>query len=116
MRKVLADQNFNGAILSGLKAQIPGLDVIRTEDVGIKRFRDEQILVWASENGRIVLTHDAKTFVAAAYDRLALGETFFGVVLVPANMTIRTAIEELVILLSCTDDDELYNRVIRLPL
>lgn len=90
--------------------------MVRTEDAGMKRFKDEQILDWAAENGRLILTHDAKTFVAAAYERMGEGKDLSGVVLVPANLAIRTAIDELVILLICTLDDELHNRVIRLPL
>lgn len=116
MKKILADQNFTGAILQGITARIPDLDVVRTEDVGIKRYQDEQILDWACENGRVVLTHDAKTFVNTAYDRLAAGKSFPGVILVPANLTIGDAIEELVTLLTCSEDNELNDRVIRLPL
>lgn len=116
MKKILADQNFTGAILEGLRSRLPELDIVRTEDLGIKRFRDEQILEWAAENERLIVTHDAKTFVKEAYERLAAGSTFNGVVLVPASLTIGTAIEELVVLFLCTADDELNDRVIRLPL
>lgn len=116
MKKILADQNFTGAILEGLRSRLPELDIVRTEDLGIKRFRDEQILEWAAENERLIVTHDARTFVKAAYERLAAGMNFNGVVLVPASLSIRNAIDDLVILIDCTADDELRNRVIRLPL
>ncbi len=116
MRKILADQNFTGAILEGLRLRLPEIDLERTEDLGIKRFRDEQILQWAAENERLILTHDAKTFVHAAYDRLAIGMSFNGVVLVPTSLAIGTAVEEIIILLHCTSDDEVLDRVIRLPL
>src|SRR5690349_16492792 len=116
MKKILADQNFTGAILEGLRLHLPELDIVRTEDLGIKRFRDEQILEWAAENERLILTHDAKTFVRAAYERLAAGMNFSGVVLVPASLSIGSAVDELIILIDCTSDEELHNRVIRLPL
>jgi predicted nuclease of predicted toxin-antitoxin system len=116
MKKILADQNFTGAVLEGLRLRVPELDVLRTEDVGIKRFQDEQILAWAADEDRLILTHDAKTFVHAAYERLAKGVHFSGVVLVPANLSIGAAIDEITILLLCTSDDELRDRVVRLPL
>lgn len=116
MKKILADQNFTGAILEGLRSRVPELDIVRTEDLGFKRFRDEQILEWASANERLIVTHDARTFVNAAYERLAAGMNFNGVVLVPASLSIGSAIDELVILIDCTADEELHSRVIRLPL
>lgn len=116
MKKILADQNFTGAILNALSARFPELDIVRTEDLGIKRYRDEQILEWAEANQRLILTHDARTFVGIAYERLAAGGTFCGVVLVPASLMIRAAADDLTILIACTEDKELYNRVIRLPL
>lgn len=116
MKKILTDQNFTGAIISGLLSRIPDLDLVRTEDVGIKQSTDAQILSWAASEERLILTHDAKTFAAAAFERLSEGQMFYGVVLVPANLAVRFAIDDLEVLILCTNDDELYDRVIRLPI
>ena len=97
-------------------ARIPDLDFVRTEDVGLKRFHDKTILEWAASEERLVLTHDARTFSRFAYEMMAKEADFFGLIVVPNSLAIRRAIEELMIVLLCTDDDELLNKVLRLPL
>jgi hypothetical protein len=44
MKRILTDQNFTGAIITGLLSRIPDLDLVRTEEAGIKHFTDTQIL------------------------------------------------------------------------
>ncbi len=114
MKKILTDQNFDGPILRGLQARIPDLDVVRTEDMGLKRFHDRDILTWAANEGRLILTHDARTFIHFAYERMAEGKFFCGVVMIPDTMPRGRAIEELEILIQCTSDNELHNTVVRL--
>ena|SRR5438552_4238936 len=116
MKRIITDQNFDGPTLRGLLARIPDLDVVRTEDIGLKRFHDTNILQWAAAEGRLILTHDARTFVDFAYERMARGQDFCGVIVVPVSLSIRRSIEELRIVIECTADDELYNTVVRLPL
>jgi predicted nuclease of predicted toxin-antitoxin system len=116
MKKILTDQNFDGPTLRGLIARIPDLDVVRTEDVGLKRFHDKDIIEWAAEENRLILTHDARTFIDFAYKQMTRGKNFCGVVVVPRSLSIRRSIEELMTVILCTDDDELYNTVVRLPL
>jgi hypothetical protein len=47
MKKILTDQNFDGPTLRGLVARILDLDFVRTEDIGLKRYQDPNILEWA---------------------------------------------------------------------
>lgn len=44
MIRILADQNFNGNILRGLKDRIPELDCITTSEIGIEKFPDDKLL------------------------------------------------------------------------
>jgi predicted nuclease of predicted toxin-antitoxin system len=61
MLRLLADENFNGDIVRGLLLRQPTLDVVRVQDVGLIGTDDSEILAWAAENNRIVLTHDRAT-------------------------------------------------------
>ena len=116
MKKILTDQNFDGPTLRGLLSRIPDLDLVRTEDIGLKGFADPDILAWAAEEDRLILTHDAKTFSRFAFKRMAQGKKFSGLILVPHNLSTRRAIEELMIVILCSTEDELQNAFMRLPM
>ena len=61
MLRLLTDENFNGDIIRGLLLREPDLDLVRVQDVGLAGNDDQEILAWAAENDRIVLTHDRAT-------------------------------------------------------
>ncbi len=94
MIKILADQNFNGRILRGLKARIPELDVVETKIFGLEAFTDHQLLDWAADQDRIILTHDERTFHIFAYEKMTKGEKMSGVIVVPDQTPIGRAIDD----------------------
>ena len=116
MRKVLTDQNFDGPTFRGLLLRIRDLDVVRTEDIGLKGFEDPDILAWAAEEDRLILTHDARTFPQFAFERMARAKKFSGLVIVPRNLSIRRAIEDLMIIILCSADGEPHDTFVRLPM
>jgi hypothetical protein len=73
-------------------------------------------LAWAAAHNRVVITHNVNTMTRYAYTRLEAGQPVPGVVIVPKELAIGSAIEELVILLTCSSPEEFPNRVIHLPL
>jgi len=116
MISVLADQNFSGPILNGLKLRLPELDAVRTVDLGIGRYSDDKVLEWASTHNRVVLTHDLKTFERIAYERIESGKPVKGVILIPDSLSIGQAIEQFVLVLECSHDAEWQSFVLRLPI
>lgn len=116
MLRLASDENFNGAILSGLLARLVGLDVVRLQDVGLMQTPDPLVLAWAAAEGRILLTHDRRTVPPFAYDRVRAGEPMPGVIVVNNLMPIGQAIDELELLISCSLPDELRDRVVYVPL
>jgi Domain of unknown function (DUF5615) len=57
--KWLADECLDNDVIRGILRPSPRLDLIRAQDVfEIVGCDDKELLVWAAENGRIVLTHD----------------------------------------------------------
>ena len=73
MLRLLADENFNGDIVRGLQLRRPSLDIVRVQDVGLAGAEDPDILAWAAEHDRIVLTHDRATMANFAYERVVVG-------------------------------------------
>ena len=71
--RFLADENFNGKILRGVRRERPDADIVRVQDTPIYQAPDPTVLEWAAQEGRILLTHDIETMVGYANERLAAG-------------------------------------------
>lgn len=116
MIRLVTDENFDKDILQGLLRQRPDLDIVRVQDVGLISASDPRVLEWAAQEGRIVLTHDRKTFIPFAYERVATGQPMPGVCVVKATAPIGTAIEYILILLEIITAEEWENQVRFVPL
>lgn len=106
MLSLLSDENFNGDIIRGLFLRQPNLDLLRVQDVGLREVDDPAILAWAAMNERILLTHDRATMPDFAYNRLVAGELMAGIFVVNDRMPIRQAIDELLLLIDCSEQTE----------
>ena len=54
MLKLLADENFHGDIVRGLRRRYPDMDIERVQDVGLSGREDSAILAWAAQETRIL--------------------------------------------------------------
>jgi predicted nuclease of predicted toxin-antitoxin system len=116
MLKCLSDENFNGDLIRALAMRSPEIDIVRVQDVGLAGTEDSDVLKWAAENGRIVLTHDRATFPYQAYLRVISGETMPGAIIVGQNLLPRQVIEDLALIATCSSAEEWSGRVLYLPL
>jgi hypothetical protein len=116
MLRLLADENFNGAIVRGLLLRRSALDLVRVQDVGLSGASDPDILAWAGTNDRIVLTHDYRTMPDDATDRINAGQPMPGLFVVNDDLPIRQAIDELLLTEDCSEHAEWANQILRFPL
>lgn len=116
MLRLASDENFNGDIVRGLLFRLPELNLLRVQDVGLGGAIDPVVLAWAAENNRIILTHDRATLPNFAYERVVAGEAMPGVFVVNDRLPVGRAIEELVLVASCSDASDWVGRVLYLPL
>lgn len=116
MISFLVDQNFNERIIDGLTRREAELAFTHVRDVGLSAAPDELVLEWAAPRGLVLLTHDRRTIPPIAYDRVAAGLAMPGVFLVRDDMPIGQAIDELLIVASCLDEDECKDIVRYFPL
>jgi len=112
----LADENLDNRILRGLLRRQPELDIVRVQDLEIAGADDDTVLAWASRAGRILLTHDQRTVPEHAYDRIRRGEAIAGVIVVKDTLSIRQAIEEILLIAKATSQKEWIDQIQRLPL
>src|SRR5262249_51563757 len=116
MLRFLADENFNDDIVTGLLLRKPDLDIVRASHVSLGGVDDPGVLDWAAENGRIVLSSDRSTMPEPAWQRVADGLPMPGLILLRRRLSVREAIEEILIIEECTEQEEWVNQVTYLPL
>ncbi|HEX8396464.1 MAG TPA: DUF5615 family PIN-like protein [Pyrinomonadaceae bacterium] len=116
MIRFLTDEDFNRRILRGLKRRLPSLDVVRVQDVGLMMQPDSEVLEWAANENRIILTHDVTTMSKHAFDRVEQGLKMPGVIEISQDTPIGEAIEELILIAECSLENEWLNQVIYLPI
>jgi hypothetical protein len=112
----LADENFNADIVRGLLRHDPALNLLRVQDVGLRGAGDAEVLAWAGENDRILLTHDRATMPFFAYDRAAKMQPMAGVFIFEDRFPPGRAIDELLLILRCTEQADWRGRIVYLPL
>jgi len=116
MLRLLADENFNNDIVRGLLRRQPMLDIVRVQDVGLSGADDPAVLAWSAAQGRVLLTHDVSTITAHAYDRALRGELMPGVFEASRALPIAQVIEDILLLVECSLDNEWAGQVRYLPL
>ena len=116
MLRLLADENFSARVVRGLRQRSPQLDIVRVQDVGLMGADDPAVLVWAADEGRILLTHDVTTMTRYAFDRVLAGLPMPGVFAAGRAVSIGQAIEDILLLAECSLDDEWEGQVRYLPL
>ncbi|MCP3964108.1 MAG: hypothetical protein GY719_40275 [bacterium] len=116
MLRLLADENFNNAILRGLRLRNPDLDLVRVQDVGLSGEEDPVILEWAARHGRVLLTHDKATIPRFAYERVKAGQPMAGACEVSRSVPMSQAIDEILLIAECSDLSDWESQIRELPL
>ena len=115
MLPLLVDHDFNERILRAVQSRAE-VDVVMARAVGLKDKPDAALLAWAADKNRIVLSHDLETMPGFAVARLRGGQTMPGLILVPQELRIGKAIEELTMVALCSDPTEWQDMIIYIPL
>lgn len=116
MLRLLIDQDLDHVILRGLLLRVPKLDVVTAYQAGLGDASDPDLLAWAAEQQRVVVTHDRRTMPSHASDRIAAGESVAGVIIVSRRLSVSQVINDLEVIVSCRDVDEWENVIKNLPL
>ena len=116
MLRLLADENFNGDIVRGLLLRQPALDIVRIQDIELAGEDDPDILAWAANNNRILLTHDRATMPDYAYERVAAGQEMPGIFILNDRFPVGHAIDEILLTVDCSEPSDWIGRAVHLPL
>ncbi|MEQ1604556.1 MAG: DUF5615 family PIN-like protein [Pyrinomonadaceae bacterium] len=116
MIRFLADEDFSGPILAGVKRRLPDLDIIRVWDTRVRERPDPEVLEFAASEDRVILSHDLSSMEFHARARIQAGKVMPGLFLIRQSRPIGPSIEDIVTLAECSRDGEWTNRVEYLPL
>ena len=114
--RLAADENFNNDILRGIRRRLPDVDIVRIQDTEVYAADDPTVLAWTAQENRILLTHDVKTITRYAYERVEAELPMPGVVEVNAYLDIGQTINDLILFIECSLENEWEGQVIFLPL
>lgn len=116
MLRLLIDQDLDHVILRGLFFRVPNLDVITAHQAGLSSASDPEVLAWAAEQERILVTHDRRTMPYHAASRMTRAEKVAGIIVVSRQLPVSQVINDLEIMVSCSDMIEWENIIKHLPL
>mgnify|MGYP001588632836 CR=1 FL=1 len=116
MLRLLTDENLDGNITRGLVRRLPGVDLVRVQDVGLSGVDDPEILEWAAAEDRVVVTHDVATMTRFAYERIAGGLAMPGLIEIVGSATMGQAIDQLAFVVEYHEPGEMEGQVLYLPL
>lgn len=114
--RFLADENIDPDLVLGLRRRVEGIDIVRVQDVGLRTVDDPEILQWAANESRIVISHDIKTMPSFAGERLSTGLPMPGVILLRSTLSLAHAIDVLAAVAGASNAEEWNNQIAYLPL
>jgi len=104
MIRFLADENFNGVIVTGLRLLVPTVEILRIQDTELDQRPDPIILSWAAEKRYALLTHDVNTMPGYFYDRAKANQPLPLLFMVHNDKPIGAVIKSLQFIIE-TDDE-----------
>jgi predicted nuclease of predicted toxin-antitoxin system len=112
----ITDENISIALIDSLRAQVPTMDIVRVQEVGLLGADDPTILEWADTHGRILLTNDRRTIPDFVYQRLEQGLSTPGVIVFRPHSALGVLVKDIVAIAEASEAHEWVNQVIYIPL
>lgn len=91
----LVDQDLDNVIVTGLRHRVPDVDLIYVRDVGLDRSHDLELLKFAFEERRVILTHDAATMPMWFANRIDSGAERSGVIVIQQGSLLAPTIDQI---------------------
>ena len=114
--RFLADHDLNEHLITGVRRRRDAVAFLRVRDVGLDGRPDPEVLAYAAEHRLLVVSHDVNTMPGHAYDLLAAGLPFAGLLMVRQPEAVAAVIDSLVLVWSSSEAEEWQGQVVFLPL
>lgn len=117
--RFVAEEDFNRAIVDGLRLAQPRVDILTASEAGTLHLPDPDVLAWAAKQNRNLLSHDKRTMPDHFYhflDQLAPSAHCPGVMLLSQDLAIGRSIEAILEVWLLSAHEEWQDVLTRLPL
>jgi len=108
--RFLADANLNNHIIRGLHRREPSVNFRTANEAGLATKTDLEVLRIAARSGRVLVTHDRKT-MPSAFLELTSEEQSASVLIVPQDLELRFAIEDVLLVWVASEAEEWINLI-----
>src|SRR5438105_1017112 len=116
MLRLLIDQDLDHDILRGLIRRISQPDAVTAFEIGMSRATDPELLAWAAKEKRVIVTHDRTTMPVHAARLMSEGGNIAGLIIVSRRLALHQVLDDLELIITCSEDDEWNNVIQYLPL
>jgi len=113
--RFIADQNFNEEIIRGWRRRGMKIDLVLARHFGLQRVNDADLLAWAADSDRILLTHDRNTMCGFANDRVVKGMPMPDVLVIDDQAAIGIVLDDLQLVVEASSPSEWSDQVRFLP-
>ena len=110
-----ADADLNAEIVAGVLRREPSIDFQMADEANLRRLRDPEVLALAAQERRIVVTHERRT-MPRHFAAFILHPSSPGVFIIAQTVSVRVAIEELLLVWAASESEEWRNLIVELPL
>ena len=105
-----ADADLNQILLKATLRREPGIDFQTAHAARLVALSDNQVLAIAAAEGRVLVTHDRKTMPKQFAGFIAT-QASAGVIVVPQNLAVNAAAEDIVLIWGASESEEWINRI-----
>jgi predicted nuclease of predicted toxin-antitoxin system len=110
-----ADADLNAEIVAGVLRREPSIDFQTADAANVRRLSDLEVLALAAQENRILVTHDRRTMPRHLADFI-LHHSSPGVFIIAQTVSVRVAIEDLLLVWAASESAEWRNLIVELPL
>ena len=110
MLRLATDADVHGDIIRGLRRRFLELDLVRANDALPIGTEDPDVLAWAADAGRVLITNDRKTMIGFVHERLFGGLPVPGVIVTNNDQRIGEALNDLEVIVGCMAPEEARDR------
>ena len=110
-----ADWDLNGDIIAGVLRREPAIDFQTAFAADLAGVQDSEVLARSASAGRLLVTHDRRS-MPRHFGAFVATRASPGVLIVPQDMPVREALEDLILIWACSEAEEWENVIDYLPL
>ena len=113
--RFLADENIETATVRATHRLEPAVEFIALREAGLLEASDPEVLEYAYNQTLIVVSHDVRTMINFAAERISAGRGVAGLFVVPVAAPPRIIAESLILAWGASTAEEWIDQIVFLP-